>query len=231
MLSEQIVGIKNNNFTYKSMTSYVNGLGDYWVRLVEQMIPASTIWNTGVKYENSIFHRQKHAWRRQRGCQLVPVPCKPCPAVTNFYRVDCPIQLITCSIYPSGTSPTITSFAGVLGNVLTKYLLTINKNTNDCDLNSLNSEWFVDLRLNGVTIVQDKFFEGYGFTTPSISSPTNELWFNSLILSLDKLDSYGYDYTLTDNNKVEIYNTICSENSQGDNFSINVGINLNLNCN
>jgi len=232
LLSEQIVGVKNNNFTYKTMTDYVNGLGDYWVRLVEQMIPASTIWNTGVKYENSIFHRQKHAWRRQRGCQIVPVPCKPCPAVTNFYRVDCPIQTVTCSIYPSGTSPNITTFSGVLGKVLTNYLTSINKTMNDCVLNSLNSEWFVDLRLNGVTLILNKFFDGYGFTDPSMSSPTNTQWYNALISSLDNLNSYGYDYTLTENNtEVTVYNSICSENSQGINFSINVGINLNLNCN
>jgi hypothetical protein len=232
LLSEQIVGVKNNNFTYKTMTDYVNGLGDYWVRLVEQMIPASTIWNTGVKYENSIFHRQKHAWRRQRGCQIVPVPCKPCPAVTNFYRVDCPIQTVTCSIYPSGTSPNITTFSGVLGKVLTNYLTSINKTMNDCVLNSLNSEWFVDLRLNGVTLILNKFFDGYGFTDPSMSSPTNTQWYNALISSLDNLNSYGYDYTLTENNtEVTVYNSVCSENSQGINFSINVGINLNLNCN
>ena len=27
------------------MIDYVNGIGDYWMRLVEQVIPASTLWN------------------------------------------------------------------------------------------------------------------------------------------------------------------------------------------
>ena len=66
MLSEKAIGVSNNNFTYDTMIQYVNGLGDYWVRLVEQMIPATTIWSTGVKYENSAFHRQKHAWTKER---------------------------------------------------------------------------------------------------------------------------------------------------------------------
>jgi hypothetical protein len=64
-------GIENNNFNYGNMIEYINGLGDYWVRIIEQFIPASGIWNTGTKFENSIFHRQKFIYRMQRGCQIV----------------------------------------------------------------------------------------------------------------------------------------------------------------
>jgi hypothetical protein len=52
------------------MLSYINGIGDFWVRLVEQFIPATTLWNTGTRFENSIFHRQKFIYRPQRGCIL-----------------------------------------------------------------------------------------------------------------------------------------------------------------
>ena len=64
------VGIDNNNFTYQNMINYINEVGDYWIRLVEQFMPATTIWNTGTKFENSIFHRQKFVYRRQRGCSI-----------------------------------------------------------------------------------------------------------------------------------------------------------------
>jgi hypothetical protein len=67
----QDTGLTNDNFGYQNMIEYVNGLGDFWIKLVEQFIPATTIWNTGTKFENSIFHRQKFIYRRQRGCQLV----------------------------------------------------------------------------------------------------------------------------------------------------------------
>ena len=67
----QDVGIENNNFSYSNMTQYINSIGDYWIRLVEQFIPATTIWNTGTRFENSIFHRQKFIYRPQRGCQPV----------------------------------------------------------------------------------------------------------------------------------------------------------------
>lgn len=65
------VGIENNNFTYQNMVDYVNSIGSYWVNLVEQVIPATTIWNTGTRFENSVFHRQKFAYRPQRGCLTV----------------------------------------------------------------------------------------------------------------------------------------------------------------
>jgi hypothetical protein len=64
-------GIENNNFNYGNMIEYINGLGDYWIRVIEQFMPASAIWNTGTKFENSIFHRQKFIYRMQRGCQII----------------------------------------------------------------------------------------------------------------------------------------------------------------
>ena len=64
----QDTGIENNNFSYSGMTQYINSIGDYWIRLVEQFVPATTIWNTGTRFENSIFHRQKFIYRPQRGC-------------------------------------------------------------------------------------------------------------------------------------------------------------------
>ena len=46
------VGIQNNNFNYTNMINYINGMGDLWLRLVEQFVPATTIWNGGTKFES-----------------------------------------------------------------------------------------------------------------------------------------------------------------------------------
>ena len=231
LLSEDAINQPNDNFTYQTMIDYVNGLGDYWVRLVEQMIPASTIWNTGVKYENSIFHRQKYVWRRQRGCQIIPILCKPCSTTSNLYPVDCPIQSIESSIYPWDNNPNVQSFSAILGVVLNDYLEANDKTTNDCDLDGLSTEWYVDLRLNDGILVKKSFFNGVGYSAPTLSSPSNTEWYDALVSSLDDLTNYGYDYYLTDSGTVEVYNSICSESTQGLTFTINVGINLNLCCN
>ena len=231
LLSEELIGEQNNNFTYQTMMAYVDGLGEYWVRLVEQMIPATTIWNTGVKYENSIFHRQKVAWRRQRGCQIVPIPCKPCSVTTNVFPVDCPVQEAVAPIYPWDKDPTVQSFSAILGRVITNYVDSLNKNINSCDLNSLNTEWFVDIRVNNSILVKKSFFNGVGFGVPNVSSPSNTQWYSSLISSLDDLENYGYTYYLTDSNEVVVYNSICSESSVNLTLTLNVGINFNICCN
>jgi hypothetical protein len=49
--SEQAVNIPSNKYTYQKMIDYTLGIGDYWMRLVEQVLPASTIWMGGQKME------------------------------------------------------------------------------------------------------------------------------------------------------------------------------------
>jgi hypothetical protein len=80
----QDVGIENNNFSYENMMEYINSIGDYWIRLVEQVVPATTIWNTGTRFENSIFHRQKFIYRPQRGCVTVESELRGPQAVGQF---------------------------------------------------------------------------------------------------------------------------------------------------
>jgi hypothetical protein len=229
--SGQAINVPNNNFTYKTMMEYVNGIGDYWVRLVEQMIPATTIWNTGTKLENSAFHRQKFVWRRQEGCKLIPVPCKPCSLVTNLFTYDCPIEAVECPIYPWDTNPQIQEMSGVLGVLLTSYVSSNGYNLNDCVLDGLQTEWFVDFRIDDIVVVKNTFYNGIGYNIPGFSVPTKEMWLESLIISLEDLKTYGYNYYLTDNDTVVIFNEICSVSESGINFKLNIGINFEILCN
>ena len=229
--SQQTINIPNDNFTYQTMIDYVNGMGDYWIRLVEQMIPATTIWNTGVKYENSIFHRQKFVWRRQECCKFIPVPCKPCSLTSNIYRYDCNIQSVECGVYPWYGSSTINSFNAVLGQALNNYLTANGYTLNDCLLNTLTTNWFVEIKINDSTVIQYPFFDGIGYTNISLSSPQPNDWDSALLIALNDLTIYGYDYYLTTTDTVVIYNSICSTSAFGDNFKLNVGINFNILCN
>ena len=225
--SEEIAGVTSNNFNYQSMMEYVQGMGDYWIRLVEQMIPATTIWNTGIRYENSIFHRQKFVWRRQAGCQLVPIPCKPCTATDNLYTADCPVQTATCSIYPFTNN--VTSFDAILGNVVNTYLTNNNLDFNQCLDTSITSTWYVDIRVNGQQLVQYPFYDGQGYSFAGLSYPSNNEWLDGLDLALTSLSNYGYGYYF-ENDSVVIYNNICSIQSAGLVLTIGVGINFNIIC-
>jgi hypothetical protein len=237
--SETLAGIQNDNFTYKTMIEYVNGLGDYWIRLVEQMIPASTIWNSGVKLENSIFHRQKFVWRRQRGCDLVPILCNPCKFTGSIYQTECNVQSTLCPIYPDG-SLEVGSFTNVL-----KYVISNDSTASGCtNLNTIESTWYVILKINGEEYPYPPFFYGIGYyntvgqsclpATPCLSD-----WATALDFALIEIISLGYDYRyeygIGDDRdapptKVRIWNTKCSESPLRDPISINIGINFSITC-
>ena len=241
--SEKDQGIKNDNFTYKTMIEYVNGMGDYWVRLVEQMIPATTIWTTGVKMENSIFHRQKFVWRRQRGCELIPINSIVSKFTGSIFQKDCSFQSVVCPLYPN-QSKELGGFTNVLKYVVDEWI--INNGNSDCDLTTINSEWFIDLNVNGFTF-QYPFFNGvgyYNYVSQSClpATPCLSTWTESLNFALSQLNTLGYDYRfetinnivtdISDTNAVNIriWNTNCSETPLNEEITINIGINFTISC-
>jgi len=219
-------GIPNNNFTYQTMIDFVNGMGDYWIRMVEQMVPATTIWNTGVKLENSIFHRQKFVWRRQEGCKFIPIPCKPCSLTTQLYVLDCPVQQVTCAIYPWNTDPNITNFGTLLNTTMNDFFISQGVNINSCQLNSTVSSWYVDIRVNGNIIADDLFYQGIG----TGQYPTPQQWLTALTDTFQSLQTSGYGYNIDDStDEIIIFNNNCIPNF--DYLKINVGIKFEIYCN
>ena len=53
----------NNKYTYNKMLEYAQSMGDYWVKIIEQLVPSTTLWLSGVKVQNSVFHRDKFVYR------------------------------------------------------------------------------------------------------------------------------------------------------------------------
>ena len=55
--------INSSKFNYLTMEQFSNLVGNYWVDIIEQVIPATTIWG-GVKiYSNTIFDQQKFKYK------------------------------------------------------------------------------------------------------------------------------------------------------------------------
>ena len=224
--SQTQAGVPNDNFTYQTMIDYINGMGDYWIRMVEQMVPATTIWNTGVRLENSIFHSQKFVWRRQEGCKIVPVPCKPCSLATQLFVYDCPVQQVVCGLYPWNSNPTITSMGAVLNDTLDTFYSQNSLNTNDCSQNSIVTTWNVDLRVNGVVLVISPFYTGIG----PFNVPTNTEWVNALSDTLNNLLTSGYSYNIDEDiEQITVFNNNCQPNF--DDFQINIGLEFEIYCN
>tara|TARA_R110002012_G_scaffold2077_3_gene9814 strand:- start:3666 stop:11855 length:8190 start_codon:yes stop_codon:yes gene_type:complete len=65
-------GVQSSQYTYQKMIDYCEKIGDYWIRLMEQFIPATTIWQGGVRFENSIFHRYKFPYKHDPICDDLP---------------------------------------------------------------------------------------------------------------------------------------------------------------
>lgn len=227
--SGQAINVPNDNFTYQTMIDYVNNLGTYWVRLIEQMVPATTIWNTGVRLENSIFHRQKFVWRRQFGCKIVPVPCNPCELTTQIFAYDCPLQQITSGLYPwNSNQKDVESFGGALAIALNNYLQFYNLTQNECILNTLDVSWYAQIVLNGTILTTEFVTNTYGY----FDQPTNQEWITAITTALNNLENNGIYYFIdSPNETVTIYNNNCVPYNESDIFEINLGINFNILCN
>lgn len=224
--SEQTVGIPNNKYTYQKLIDYVNGIGPFWMKLVEQMIPATTIWNTGVRLENSILNRQKFVYRRQRGCEFIPVPATPCFIIDNIFDFNCATEYVDFDIFPWLCGDVnVDNMQSILANRVNKMLADSGLTLNDCVQSSVQSNWFVDLKIGPDTVIHQNFYNGFGYT----DAPTNTAWRNALSLSLPALYDYGFTYFLNGNN-LRITSLTCTERNRGELVSLNVGINISINC-
>jgi hypothetical protein len=224
--SEETVGLPNNKYTYQKLIDYVNGIGPYWMKLVEQMVPATTIWNTGVRMENSIFQRQKFVYRRQRGCQFVPVPVNPCFIISGIFDYTCTTEFVDFNIFPWLNGDTdVSNFASILSNRVNNALDTSGLTLNQCIQSSVETIWYVDLRIGGDIIIQEPFYFGYGLT----DVPSNLEWRNALIQYLPNLYKYGFTYFLN-GNFLTITSLICTERNVNETLSLNSGINISINC-
>jgi len=233
LLSQQKVGIPNDNFNYQSMIDYVNGLGDYWIRLVEQMIPATTIWQGGVKFENSIFNRQKFVYRLQRGCQIVPVPCIPCEINADIFPYLCVDKTISCCIYPwqCNENSTVTSFSDILYKTALSYLTTQIgiSNANQClnnNSNTLVTNWSLVLKGDNDVLIDVYFYTGYGL----YQVPTETNWLTVLENNLPSLINYGLNYFFN-GNTLYVSNADCEGNISYNKLQLEVGLNFTINCN
>ena len=62
------------------MLDYAQSLGTYWIRIIEQLVPVTTLWQGGVKIENAIFHRDKFSYKHY--------PIRPLPGFNKGTGVE-----------------------------------------------------------------------------------------------------------------------------------------------
>lgn len=90
-LNNDLCPIQSNGYSYFDMQNISNLVGDYWVDLIEQFVPATTIWGSTLVYRNTVFDTQKHAYKSNTLflCED-PSPYFPFSAISN----NCETQVI-----------------------------------------------------------------------------------------------------------------------------------------
>lgn len=64
MHSSNYCATNSSHFDYNTMDTFSNLVGNYWVDIIEQVIPATTIWGSVKIYSNTIFDEQKFRYRQ-----------------------------------------------------------------------------------------------------------------------------------------------------------------------
>lgn len=100
-LSNNLCGVSSNGYNYDSMQNISQLVGDYWVDLIEQFVPATTIWGSTFVYRNTVFDSQKYAYKSNTLwlCED-PSPYFPFSAISK----DCNTQVIKVDL-SSDTPP------------------------------------------------------------------------------------------------------------------------------
>jgi hypothetical protein len=197
----QDVGIQNNNFTYQNMINYINGLGSFWINLIEQFVPATTIWNTGTKFENSIFHRQKFIYRMQKGCQIVlqeivgPVSTGTI-STNNCNSVTFPLPI-----------PTINDLGSALSNASEDLAIQEGFQDGYTTVSALYGFEFTISNFNGTNSYTFTYNDSAYYYTPNLL-PTNAQWTNIInqgilyFASSGQLNDAGIQIILDSNDNV-----------------------------
>jgi hypothetical protein len=106
-LNNNSCNISSNGYNYDSMQNISQLVGNYWVDLIEQFVPSTTIWGSTFVYRNTVFDTQKYAYKRNSLflCED-PSPNFPFSAISSDCNVDV-IKIKSTSDTPpqSGSTP------------------------------------------------------------------------------------------------------------------------------
>lgn len=94
-------------FDYQSMEQFAGLVGNYWVDIIEQVIPATTIWGATKIYSNTIFDSQKFKYKAYTllmGDNIFDgiTPLSPCSGTSSG------VTVVTTVINPTGNTLTST---------------------------------------------------------------------------------------------------------------------------
>ena len=110
--SSLYTGIQSSAYDYAKMDGIANMVGTYWVDVIEQVIPATTIWGSVKIYSNTMFDQQKFVYKKGTLFTCIGGPCSlddienlnACMGniLETFYTDECPCEATGESVYYFG---------------------------------------------------------------------------------------------------------------------------------
>ena len=76
------------NLDYNNLFEFMDKIGDYWLDLIEQVVPTTTIWEgcetSGKIYRNTIFDQNKYPYKKYTLNYIeIPEQCDSVAGVTS----------------------------------------------------------------------------------------------------------------------------------------------------
>ena len=112
MHSSLYTGVQSSAYDYAKMDGIANMVGTYWVDVIEQVIPATTIWGAVKIYSNTMFDQQKFTYKKGTLFTCLNGPCSldnieylnECMGnvIKTFYTDECPCEATGESVYYFG---------------------------------------------------------------------------------------------------------------------------------
>lgn len=106
-LSNNSCAIQSNGYNYQTMENISALIGDYWIDLVEQFVPSTSIWGSTLVYRNTVFDSQKYAYKSNSlfVCQD-PTSQFPFSAISSDCGVEVvKVNLTSDSLVTTGATP------------------------------------------------------------------------------------------------------------------------------
>lgn len=203
---------KSAEYNYDSLNSFIEMIGDYWINLMEQFVPATTIWKGGTRtYRNSMFDQPKFEYRNFSMGYCDDEYCFE-GNVTNepTYSAACYVSLTPVQFSGYASSLTTKLNGGIIKSLITN--CAISNDLTCCTLSPLDC--FISAN------VGFKFTEGSTTVSNGLYTTNSSILLNStncLNLFYSGLTQLGY------NNSYPYNNFVWSrETTNGCNDKINV---------
>lgn len=140
--------VDSSKFDYFDMDKFGSTVGDYWVDLIEQVIPATTIWGSTYEYRNTVFDQQKYKYKRNNiyFCKD-PSSSFPFSAISMSSVPDVLIQELPKLLVTGETTPTT-------GTTDTDAGVLINQNARERELSQMVEDCLSNDYCGGVWTMQ-----------------------------------------------------------------------------